>query len=99
MVGTLKAKVSGNWVPILGSGFDAANTMRWNAGWGVIATTQITANQTGIAGSAVAVTGGSLTVTTVAGRRYLVTFAWLGYGDGTNCAMSVTLTRDGTQLT
>jgi hypothetical protein len=34
----LKAKVSGEWVPVVGSDQDAANVAHWNSAWGVVAT-------------------------------------------------------------
>jgi hypothetical protein len=36
MTGTLKARVGGAWVPILGSGQEAAATARWNTAWGEV---------------------------------------------------------------
>lgn len=70
MTGTLKARVSSAWVPILGSGNDAANVARWNSAWGaVIAPVKVTTSQT-VGGTATDLTGATVSPTLVAGRRY-----------------------------
>jgi hypothetical protein len=97
-MGTLKARVSGAWVPVLGSGFDAANTARWNSAWGVVGTAVVTANQGGIVGTTVAVTGAVVTVTTVAGRRYIISFEALPSADVADTTAQFNLLRDGSQI-
>lgn len=76
MVGTLKARVGGQWVPILGSGQDAANTARWNTSWGIIAVGSMKGQApTLLNPNTYTPICNDLTVTLVSGRRYRVAFA------------------------
>lgn len=69
-MGTLKARVSGAWLPVLGSGFDAANTVRWNSAWGLVASSTATTAQGGITGTSVDLTGLAVAFIPVVGRSY-----------------------------
>jgi len=70
MAGVLKAKVGGQWVPIIGSGM-SAETARWNSAWGVIATetTALTITD-GTSVTAGLVLGGVSNLTLLSGTRY-----------------------------
>jgi len=71
-MGTLKAKVAGVWTPVSGNGQAAANVARWNSAWGVVATTA-TQSTTVTAPTANAAISPSVSIDTVAGRRYRAT--------------------------
>jgi len=64
--GVLKAKVGGQWVPIIGSGM-SAEVARWNSAWGVVAKGTSTSSASGIGADTTII---SVTATLVAGRRY-----------------------------
>jgi hypothetical protein len=91
MTGTLKARVGGAWVPILGSGQDAAAVARWNSAWGTAGFTvgsggfNLPTTETAIA---------SVTVPVVAGRRYNLTADMALYrGSGWGVYFRVRLTN------
>ena len=71
MTGVLKAKVSGSWVPIIGSGM-STEVARWNSAWGVVAQ--------GLVDGIVELTTSPATLATVSftsvyGRQYRVMYA------------------------
>jgi len=76
MTGTLKAKVGANWVPILGSGVDAANTARWNTSWGIVVMGSFPAGQMTFPPSTAGDLTSPMNLTTVVGRRYRIAAVW-----------------------
>ncbi len=97
-MGTLKVRYpSGQWTPILGSGFDAANTMRWNSAWGVIAQATVTANQ-GPLTAVTPVTGATVTITAVAGRRYRISWESQASFDAADGVALFQLLKDGSMV-
>jgi len=92
--GVLKAKVGGQWVPIIGSGM-SAEVARWNSAWGVVATASLTATNLP---TDTAVTVASLSFQTVAGRRYRVAFAGRAVAASAACYVRINLLVNGTPV-
>lgn len=89
MAGVLKAKVGGQWVPIVGSGM-TAEVARWNSAWGVVATAS-TQTQQSIT-TVVDLNGLSVTLTPPTGRMLLVTLSVVMQCDTVNKRMDVMIT-------
>jgi hypothetical protein len=70
-MGTLKAKVNGVWTPVAGNPQSAADLARWNSAWGQVALSG-SSNQVVTATTATVLTGNTVVVTLVAGRRYSI---------------------------
>jgi len=70
IAGVLKAKVGGQWVPIVGSGM-SAEAARWNSAWGVVAEAAAVTDQGGIVGTFITLNSLSVTFVPVVGRRYI----------------------------
>jgi len=92
--GVLKAKVGGQWVPIIGSGM-SAESARWNSAWGIIAYAQKTADQGGFGGTILDISGLIATFTPVVGRRYVTTASWMFQTNSSSPTTVVALLRDG----
>jgi len=79
-MGTLKVRYpSGQWSAILGSGYDAANTARWNSAWGFIASQKSASSSWSNATSTLSdITAGALpnsvTAYLYASRKYRIYF-------------------------
>src|SRR6185295_4224534 len=71
MTGTLKARVGTAWVPVAGSGQEAANTARWNTSWGRVGQVSVNNTTVPINPPQGAITP-SLAVTLQSGRRYRI---------------------------
>jgi hypothetical protein len=90
MVGTLKGRVGSSWIPIAGSGQEAANLARWNSSWGRQATALLTSDSTGIGNSPGRDIMTANNVLMTAGRRYrLHAEGWVqrDASDGTSVAV------------
>jgi hypothetical protein len=73
------------------------NVARWNSAWGIVGVGTLPFND-GTIGTAGGVLTNQLVVTTVAGRRYRVSFLMRAIGNGVNSANTVTLLIDGTAV-
>jgi len=69
MAGVLKAKVGGQWVPIIGSGM-SAEVARWNSAWGIVAIGKPNGDPPIPAGTNWITATIPAPFTTVVGRRY-----------------------------
>jgi hypothetical protein len=74
-MGTLKVRYpSGQWSAILGSGFDAANTAKWNSAWGLVGETRWGSSWTNATSSSTVITASSgsntFAANLYANRRY-----------------------------
>lgn len=100
-MGTLKARVSGTWVPVLGSGFDAANTARWNSAWGQVASVPFTQGSVDVSAGQTPILSNQLSFTFISGRRYLleVRLSSLGLLSGTSSQVAYYVRRVGTTTT
>jgi len=93
-MGTLKVRYpSGQWSAILGSGFDAANTVRWNSAWGQVAGGSMSGGTVVIAANTIL--GQVSNVPTVAGRRYRFQVYIRAMTSGGNGAFDTVLKVDG----
>jgi hypothetical protein len=93
MSGVLKAKVGGVWVPIIGSGM-TAEVARWNSAWGIVGTGSFTFSDGAVLTVGAALTN-TLSVATVANRRYRIVLTMRALGHTTNQSNSVTVVIDG----
>ena len=76
MAGTLKARVSGAWVPVIGSGQEAAAVVRANSPWGIVAVGSVNSgNPLTIPTTADTQITGNLVFTMQTGRRYRIVLA------------------------
>jgi len=95
MTGTLKARVGGQWVPVAGSGQDAANVARWNSAWGTVTDRTPFSDQDVSSTTPVAIRG--VTVDLVAGRRYVARLSTMAtYCNVVGDTYGVDITVDGT---
>ena len=96
MSGVLKAKVGGQWVPIIGSGM-SGEVARWNSAWGVVVQAVQTAAQNGMGATATDITGLTVTFVPVVGRRYKTTLSFMGLQNVGN-SVTVPVIADGANV-